>query len=218
MPANKKPTTNSATKTKETATPVKEVEVEEIKETVSDTKESENEALKKQIEDMKAQMAYLMGQMSTEKAKPTVKERNIPFINMTPGTLVLKGTQVWKIEGQFVQRSFLEREARVIINNMRNAVTSGVVYIADAQFVEDNDLTEVYHYILSNEQLKTLFQNKPEYIIELYKNTPEQQQEIIIKMVMDKKLSGQPVDGNILVELGKLSGKDLVGIEPETEE
>jgi len=218
MPTNKKSTTNA--KVKETATPVEEVKeakVEEIeKQQVKE--ESENEILKKQIEDMKAQMAYLMGQMSTEKAKAPTKERNIPFINMVPGTLVLKGTQVWKIEGQFMQRSFSEREARVIVNNMHNAITSGVVYIADAQFIEDNDLTEVYHCILSNEQLKTLFQNKSEYIIELYKNAPELQQEIIIKMIMDKKLTGQPVDGNVLVELSKLSGKDLVGIEPETEE
>ena len=100
---------------------------------------------------------------------------------------------------------------------MQNAIRSGMVYIADAQFVEENDLAETYQYLLSDEKLKTLLDNSSGHVIEIYKNASLPQQEIIIKMVVDKKQRGGNVDGNVLVELGKLSGKDLVNIEPEQE-
>ena len=47
----------------------------------------EKEALEKQLEEMKAQMAFLMGQVSTQtKAEATPKkDRNIPIVNLTPG-------------------------------------------------------------------------------------------------------------------------------------
>lgn len=87
------------------------------------------------MEAMQAQMELLVKQVSmntnttnTTNQKP---ERNIEFINMVPGTLVLRGNQIWKIEGQFNSRSFLEREARIIVNNMQNTIRSGYVYIAD---------------------------------------------------------------------------------------
>ena len=32
-------------------------------------------------------------------------------------------------------------------------------------------------------------------------------------MIIDKKLAGEKVDNNVLVELGQLSGKDLINID-----
>lgn len=179
----------------------------------------EKEALEKQIEEMKAQMAFLMGQVSTQNTVDTVpkKDRNIPIVNLTPGNFNLKGSQMWKLKGQFGQRVFLEREARIILNNMQNAIRSGMVYIADAQFIEENDLAETYQYLLSDTKLKNLLDNSPDYVIDIYRNASSSQQEIIIKMITEKKQNGEPVDGNVLVELGRLSGKDLVNIESEQE-
>ena len=97
---------------------------------------------------------------------------------------------------------------------MQNAIRSGMVYIADAQFVEENDLAETYQYLLSDEKLKTLLDNSSGHVIEIYKNASLPQQEIIIKMVVDKKQRGGNVD---IGRTWKLSGKDLVNIEPEQE-
>lgn len=219
----------STTKTETTKPPVV---AEEVKTTekessiqsnpiieVSPTTNPEKEALEKQIEEMKAQMAFLMGQVSAQATVDTTpkKDRNIPIVNLTPGNFNLKGSQIWKLKGQFDQRVFLEREARIILNNMQNAIRSGMVYIADAQFVEENDLAEAYQYLLSDAKLKNLLDNSPNYVIEIYKNASSSQQEIIIKMIVDKKQRGESVDGNVLVELGRLSGKDLVSIESEQE-
>ena len=213
--ANTKPNKN----TKPTTATSVETKVEEVVKDIVPTPEAdeEKEALKAKLEEMQKQMAFMMGQLSaqteTTEKKP-VKERNIPFINLTAGTFVLKGSQYWDLAGQFSQRMFLEREARIIVNNMQNAIRSGLVYIADAQFIEDNELEEAYRGLLDDKKFKTLLDNKSEYVIEVYKNASPSQQNIIIDMIANKKSNGESVDANILLELGKLSGKDLINIEP----
>lgn len=173
----------------------------------------ENELLKKQMEAMQAQMELLAKQMATSNA-PVVTdkkpERNIQFINMVPGTLVLRGTQVWKIEGQFNFRSFMEREARIILNNMQNTIRSGYVYIVDNDFIQENDLGEVYANMLSDEQLRNLFNKNFNEIVEIYKTVPKAQQDIIVSMIKEKKASGTYIDANILIKIGELCGQDLI--------
>lgn len=174
----------------------------------------ENELLKKQMEAMQVQMDMLAKQMATGNIttpKNTKgQEKNIQFINMVPGTLILRGTQVWKIEGQFNSRSFMEREARIILNNMQNTIHSGYVYIADNDFIQENDLGEVYANMLSDEQLRNLFNKNFNEIVEIYKTVPKAQQDIIVSMIKEKKTSGAYVDANILIKIGELCGQDLI--------
>ena len=180
---------------------------------------SENESLKKQMEEMKAQMEAMSKMLAEAKSAPIAeksgvnKDRNITFVNLTNGTAVLRGNSFWKLEGRFASRTFLEREARIIVNNMPNMIRSGMVYITDAQFVEDNDLSEVYLNILSDKDLKELLSHDASYIVDVYKNVSDGQKNIIIDMIVDKVLAGEKVDNNVLVELGRLSGKDLINIE-----
>ena len=196
-----------------------ETEVKQISTIATETDfAKENEDLKAQLAAMQAQMELLAKQVASPKesvVQKKKKEKTINFINMTRGSLVLRGTQLWTIDGQFNSRSFSEREARMIVNNMGKTVRSGLVYISDAEFVEENDLGEAYQNILSNEQLKSLFNQNASYVIEAYKMVSDLQKKIIIDMIVEKKENGLPVDANILVELGKLSGKDLISIEKE---
>lgn len=181
--------------------------------------EEENSLLKKQLEQMdelKKQIEFLMNNKSqqTEKVVSSKKDRMITFVNMTNGMVVLKGSQIWTIDGRFNSRNFSEREAQVILNNMMNFIRQGYVYIADAEFVEENGLIDSYNYILSDEDLKTLLLKDTAYIVDTYKMVSDGQKEIIISMIVEKKMNNEYVDANILVELGKISGKDLMGIEP----
>ena len=199
-----------------TSTPIEKKE--EVKE-VNDNLSQENELLKKQMEAMQAQMELLVKQMAMSNApvantkKP---ERNIEFINMVPGTLVLKGSQIWKIEGQFNSRLFLESEARTIVNNMQNTVRSGLVYIADSEFIKECELESAYTALLSDEQLKNLLNKKFDEVVEIYKTVPKAQQDIIISMIKEKKESGVQIDANILIKIGELCGQDLLrGVEYE---
>ncbi len=200
-----------------TSTPV--AKKEEIKE-VNDNLSQENELLKKQMEAMQAQMELLVKQvaMNTNTTNTTNQkpERNIEFINMVPGTLVLRGNQIWKIEGQFNSRSFLEREARIIVNNMQNTIRSGYVYIADYDFIQENELTEVYDIMLSDKQLKDLLNKNFKEVVEIYKTVPKAQQDIIVRMIKERKESGVQIDANILIQIGELCGQDLLrGVEYE---
>ena len=188
----------------------KPVETKEVNNSLA----KENELLKKQMEAMQAQMELLAKQMAmgntTNTKNSKGQEKNIQFINMVPGTLILRGTQVWKIEGQFNSRSFMEREARIILNNMQNTIRSGYVYIVDNDFIQENDLGEVYANMLSNEQLRSLFNKNFNEIVEIYKTVPKAQQDIIVSMIKEKMASGDFVYANILIKIGELCGQDLI--------
>ena len=179
---------------------------------------SENEALKAQIAEMKAQMelmAQIMANKPTEPANNAKKDRMITFVNLTNGTAILRGNQFWELEGRYASRSFLEREARIIVNNMPNMIRSGMVYIADSQFVQENDLSDVYMNMLSDTDMKNLLAKDASYVIDVYKNVSEGQKQIIIDMILEKRRAGDKVDGNILTELGELCGKDLIHVEED---
>lgn len=200
-------------RTPTTSTTKKDTEDKIVNETVGNGLAQENELLKKQMEAMQAQMELLAKQMAMSNA-PVVTakkpERNIEFINMVPGTLVLKGSQIWKIEGQFNSRSFLESEARIIVNNMQNTVRSGLVYIADSEFIKDCELEAAYTALLSDEQLKNFLTKNFNEVVEIYKTVPKAQQDIIISMIKEKKEAGAYIDANILIQIGELCGQDLI--------
>lgn len=194
------------------------VEELEVKTEKAPAVDEEKEALKAQLEELKAQMALMAQMMGNKPAQVAKSNREITFVSMVPGTLVLKGTTIWKIEGQFNSRSIMESEAEAILSNMNNAIRTGIVYIADAQFVADHNLEAVYAHLITDNQLKELLSTNAKNVVEVYKNANDSQKQIIIDMVTEKKLNGKDVDANILIELGKLCHKDLISIEPLEEE
>lgn len=206
-------------KTETTEEPIEKEAVEEVTASVIDTShvEKENTELKATVEALKAQMEMMAQMIGAQKQEPVSpkKERNITFVNLTDGTVVLKGSNIWVIEGQFNTRTFMEREARLIVSNCGNLIRSGAVYIDDAEFVEDNDLGEVYRYMVNGDELKNLFAKPANEVIEIYNTVPDMQKKIIVGMIVSKRLRGENVDGNVLLQLGALSGKDLVNIEPD---
>lgn len=195
-------------------------------------KEKENEVLetqqaqaqetvtisKSEFSQMKAQMETLMQMMamgSIGNKQPSKKEEKyITFVNMTKGKFVLKGNSYYTIDEQFGTRRFIEREARMIVNNMPKSIRDGKIYILDADFVKDCELEDVYADLLSDKQMKELLTKKPSYVIEVYKNANKAQKQIIVDMIENKKLNGEDVDANILLQIGELSGKNLIEITP----
>lgn len=203
-----------------------EAEVVETAE-VTNSAVEENEALKAKIAEQEQQMADLMAQikvmMQAQAATNPVNieekaARGIKFISLVPGGLTLKGNRMYHIDKQFGYKMIPESEARAILSNMPNTIASGMVYIADKEFINKNDLSGVYEEILSDKQLKELLQQNANDVCEIYKQASMAQREIIVDMVVNRKLNGLPIDANIVVEIGKLCGKDLMSITPEEEE
>lgn len=187
-----------------------------------ETKTSQNQETvtisKSEFDQMKAQMETLMQMMSMgsigNKQPSKKEEKYITFVNMTKGKFVLKGSSYYTIDEQFGTRRFIEREARMIVNNMPKSIRDGKIYILDADFVKDCELEDVYADLLSDKQMKELLTKKPSYVAEVYKNANKAQKQIIVDMIENKKLNGEDVDANILLQIGELSGKNLIEITP----
>lgn len=205
---NTKSTTTSKTATKKEVaptTPVVDVEKEQLKAQLAEQQ--------KRMEEMMAQMQVLMQAQSnsTTSTKP-VNNRKIKFVNMCTGKLILKGTSLWEIDGQFNDRDFSETEANIIVNNMANAIRSGCVYIADAQYVEEHQLQPIYDNLLSDKQMLDLLNHDYKYVLDMYKTASDAQKKIIVDTIVSKRSNGEYVDANIMIKLGELCGRDLVGI------
>lgn len=192
-----------------------------VESSVASTAEAENIELRAKLAEQEKQMQEIMAQMKMMSemmmaanvgARPAEKknDRPIRFVNLFPGTLVLRGSTIWKIEGQFNYRDFMETEAGIIVSNMGEMIRAGSCWIADAEFVDTHNLTEVYKYLLSDETLKNLFDKDAKYVIESYKMANDNQKQIILDMIGEKIDSGEEVDANILLTIGKLSGRDLI--------
>ncbi len=188
--------------------------------------DNDTAALKAKIAEQEKQMAEMMAQMKlmmqaqagTAMVAEKKPNRNIKFINLSNGSLVLRGNRFHTIDGQFASKQIPESEARAIISNMPNAVNDGLCYIADADFVREMELDGLYEDILNDKQLKNLLNQNVADVCEIYRNASESQQKIIVDMIENRKLNGLSVDANIVIEIGKLCGKDLMAIEPDTDE
>ena len=212
---NKSNTTTPKTTTKKATaptTPVVDTEKEQLKAQLAEQQ--------RRIEEMMAQMQVLMQAQSnsTMPTKSVNPNKQIVFINMTSGGLNLKGTRMYHIDNQFGAKSVQESEARVIVANMPNTIAEGYVYIPDNEFLESCNMGGVYDGMLNDEQMKTLLNQDANYVCDVFENATDSQKRIIIDMVSDRQLNGNPVDANILVRLGKLAGVDFLDIEPLEEE
>lgn len=198
----------TTTKTKAAAPVEAANESDVLKETIAKQQE--------QMQEMMAQIALLMKAQSapTAPAEQPKKQSNIKFINLTAGSMNLRGTRMYNVPKQFGFKMLGEAEARLVVNNMPNAIADGYIYIANKAFVHECELDDLYANMLDDAQLKALLNENANDVCEVYKNASEGQKRIILDMVSDKRLNGQPVDANILVELGKLSGVDFMNIDP----
>ena len=199
--------------TKKTTTATTTTSTTEKPETDSRIAEQANE-----IAELKAQIALLMKAQKTSAQTATVestpkKKKNVTIINLFAGGLTVKGNSYYHFDKQFDKRAFSEAEATAIVNNMPNAAREGIFYITDAQFVEDNDLSDAYENMIDDVKMKTILSLDANSVLVLYKNASEAQKTIIENMIVNSRLNGEALDANILVELGKITGKNYMEIE-----
>lgn len=174
----------------------------------------ENAKLQKTVEELQAKLEQALKMIGNQSSVSTSKKQKlITFINLTPNTVIMQGIQQHILKQQFSQKKILEDEARQIVSRMPNLVAGGYVYIADAEFVEENGLSEAYKDMLTETQLKTLLNKDATTIVEIYKNASTVQKKIIIDMVTEKKINGQAIDSNILMALGQVTNIDFMGME-----
>ena len=199
--------------TKKTTTATTATSTIEKPETDSRIAEQANE-----IAELKAQIALLMKAQKASAQTVAIestpkKKKSITIINLFAGGLTVKGNSYYHFDKQFDKRAFSEAEATAIVNNMPNAAREGIFYITDAQFVEDNDLSDAYENMIDDVKMKTILSLDANSVLVLYKNASEAQKTIIENMIVNGRLNGEALDANVLVELGKITGKNYMEIE-----
>lgn len=192
---------------------------EKVEKEVTPIELNDDQKLKEQAEqiaNLQAQLEVLMraqANVSVEQTEPKRKKKMVKIISLVAGGLTLQGSRIIRIDKQFDSVSVTDSEARIIISNMPKSAREGIFYIADNDFVEENDLEDAYQTILDDRQLKTVLSKNAKDVVDIYQNAPDAQKKIIDSMIVDGRLMGLEIDANILMELGKISGIDYFGIE-----
>lgn len=171
-----------------------------------------------ELEALKAQMqAVLQAQMTNAQiAAEPKKKKNVSIMSFAVGGLTLMGTRAIRIPKQFDTVSVSESEATAIVNNMPESARNGLFYILDADFVEENELSDAYKNLLDDKQFKQLLTQSSDYVVDIFKSASDVQKKIIINMIIDKKSHNLPIDANIVEQISKLSGVDFdMAIEAE---
>lgn len=190
----------------------------------TDTSKKELDKLKKQLDEAMALISQLSQQSETENKVTKDKKEKIdgdeliPVISQCVGSLHLtcdgkgNGTPyVFENFGDILDISF--SDLREIVKNNKGFASNGIFYIAHSGAVKELRLASAYKKLLSNEDIISLFDKDSATIISLYELAPEGQKNTIVDMIVDKCQNGEKIDGNILLTLGQMSGRDLINIE-----
>lgn len=224
--------------TKKTAKTTSDTNTEKEKERIvnqverNDSTESlkqENESLKTQMAEMKANMEMMMKQIAimsqvgaTQQTSSNVV-KDIEVVSLTNAHLLITTTgradgKHYDFNEQFESQPIPEIDLKEIVRAMPNTARNGYFYICDEEFVRNNGLYSSYRTMLNKTDLENLFTLNSKDFMVSYNNAPKGQKAIIESMVVNKKLAGQEVDANILLELQKITGKNYMEIEPIEDE
>lgn len=187
-------------------------------------------ALEEKIQSQQEQIEKLMEMLSQSvnispthdnKDNDISADEEIEIISLTPnrlniigegGSILVSFDKMY--EEQLVDYASLKDALRIRVN--REMAKKGRFYINDERVVNKLRLKNDYKNILSPEQLQHLLAIDVSKAIELYKLAPKGQKSAIIEIVKQSKFNGDNIDYNLLNELTKLSGVDLVNVEDVT--
>lgn len=179
------------------------------------------EEMEKQIQELKSENQALKN--DTEE---TIEELNgdteIVVISQFVGRLVIStlgngsGT-VYRFEKFGDIQDIPFSDLKEIVKNKPNFAKEGLYYIANEQAVKKLRLTKDYEHIVNNDIFSHLLDEKSDVIIKAYEDAPKLQREQIVTMIEERLANKKDVDGNVLLKIGKLCGKDFLRVEEDEE-
>lgn len=178
-----------------------------------------NEELMKQLKEMQEQLAKLKAENESLKDSQEEEEElngdtEIMVISQTIGGLTIStegngiGT-VYRFDKFGDIQDIPFSDLKEIVKNKPSFAKEGVYYIANEKAVKKLRLTSDYKNIISNDLFVHLLDENPDVVVEAYKKAPKLQKEQIISMIEDRIANKQEVDGNVLMKIGNLCGKDF---------
>lgn len=184
--------------------------LEEMQKQLAELK-AENDSLKtKQVEDIKDDEEEING------------DTEVVVISQFMGKLVIStegngiGT-VYRFEEFGDIQDIPFSDLKEIVKNKPNFAKEGLFYIANDKAVKKLRLTKEYEHIINNDLFAHLLDEKSDVIIKAYKDAPKLQQEQIVAMIDERLANNKEVDGNVLVKIGKLCGRDFLRVTEDDE-
>lgn len=184
--------------------------LEEMQKQLAELK-AENDSLKtKQVEDIKDDEEEING------------DTEVVVISQFMGKLVIStegngiGT-VYRFEEFGDIQDIPFSDLKEIVKNKPNFAKEGLFYIANDKAVKKLRLTKEYEHIINSDLFAHLLDEKSDVIIKAYKDAPKLQQEQIVAMIEERLANKKEVDGNVLVKIGKLCGRDFLRVTEDDE-
>lgn len=179
-----------------------------------------------QLKILQEQLAKLMAENEALKAKEATKaviedeeeltaDTDITVISQTVGKLVIStegngvGT-VYRFEQFGEVQDIPFGDLRDIVKNKPRFAKEGAYYICNPQAVKKLRLGAQYKNLIDEKTFTNLFELDAKTIVNLYESAPKMQQEQIVSLIEDRLANNLDVDGNVLIKIGQLCGKDFL--------
>ena len=181
------------------------------------------EELQKQLAELKAENDALKDTKQVEDDNNTeelTSDTDITVISQTVGKLVLStegngmGT-VYRFEEFGEVQDIPFGDLKDIVKHKPRFAKEGAYFICNPQAVKKLRLGTQYKNLIDDETFTNLFDKDAKTIVALYESAPKMQQEQVINLIEDRLAKKLEVDGNVLIKIGKLCGKDFLTTEEE---
>lgn len=143
------------------------------------------------------------------------QDEYIPVMSLIPWTLNLSTEGMGR--GKIKKFTYFGEIKRILYSELvdimdmhPNFLNSGLFYILDKDVVRKHGLNDVYDNILDKDKIEKILDTKDEKCVELYKNANKKQQEVIIKLLVEKmKEDPDTVNLNVIDKISRISNIDI---------
>lgn len=196
-------------------------QIDVSKEVVQDTTQEllkKFEELQKQLTELKAENNALKDNTQVEDNDNTeelTSDTDITVISQTVGKLVIStegngiGT-VYRFEEFGEVQDIPFGDLKDIVKNKPRFAKEGAYFICNPQAVKKLRLGNQYKNLIDDKTFVNLFDKDAKTIIALYESAPKMQQEQVVSLIQDRLDNGLEVDGNVLIKIGQLCGRDFI--------
>lgn len=182
--------------------------------------------IQEQLKLLQEQLAKLQAENEALKAEPILantdeeeitSDTDITVVSQVVGTLTIStegngiGT-VYNFEHFGEAQDIPFGDLRDIVKNKPNFAKEGVYYICNPQAVKKLRLNHQYENLIDKNTFANILDMDSKTVVALYQSAPKLQQEQIVGLIEEKIEKKQDVDGNILIQIGRLCGKDFLAM------
>lgn len=195
-------------------------QIDVSKEVVQDTTQEllkKFEELQKQLTELKAENDALKDntQVEDNDKEELTSDTDITVISQTVGKLVIStegngiGT-VYRFEEFGEVQDIPFGDLKDIVKNKPRFAKEGAYFICNPQAVKKLRLGNQYKNLIDDKTFVNLFDKDAKTIVALYESAPKMQQEQVVSLIQDRLDNGLEVDGNVLIKIGQLCGRDFI--------